>query len=125
MISKKFFKIPSYKSKKFSQLISEGVYKMPFSLATYWGDCLPVYLENWIAASKGYASGKCRHDFPIIQGSRKIEDFVGRGAAVKRMSFRTSAEANDMELAATRARQRSDTPWWDSGAGTMRMSGSK
>ena len=44
-------------------------------------------------------------------GSRKIKDFVGRGAAVKRMSFRTSAEANDMELAATRARQRSDTPW--------------
>ena len=35
MISKKFFKIPSYKSKNFSQLISEGVYKMPFSLATY------------------------------------------------------------------------------------------
>ena len=35
MISKKFFKIPSYKSKKFSQLISEGVYKMPFSLAAY------------------------------------------------------------------------------------------
>jgi len=27
------------------------------------------------------------------------------------MSFRTSAEANDMELAATRARQKSDTPW--------------
>ena len=41
----------------------------------------------------------------------KIEDFVGRGAAVKRMSFRTSAEANDMKLAATRAHQRSDTPW--------------
>jgi len=36
---------------------------------------------------------------------------VGRGAAVKRMSFRTSAEANDMKLAATRARQGSDTPW--------------
>ena len=37
-ISKKFFKIPSYKSKKFSQLISEGVKKQPFSLPTYWGD---------------------------------------------------------------------------------------
>ena len=34
-ISKKFFKIPSYKSKKFSQLISEGVKKQPFSLPTY------------------------------------------------------------------------------------------
>ena len=44
---------------------------------------------------------------------------------MKRMSFRTSAEANDMELAATRARQRSDTPWLDSGAGTIQMSGSK
>ena len=35
MISKKFFKIPSYKSKNFSQLISEGVKKQAFSLATY------------------------------------------------------------------------------------------
>ena len=96
--TEKFSKVPSYKSEKFSQLVSEGVKKQPFSLATYWGNCLPVYLENWIAASKGYASGKWRHDFPIIQGSRKIEDFVGRGAAVKRMSFRTSAEANDIIL---------------------------
>ena len=30
-----FFKVPSYKSKKISQLISEGVKKQPFPLATY------------------------------------------------------------------------------------------
>ena len=33
------------KSQKNSQLVSERVYKMPFSLATYWGNCLPVYLH--------------------------------------------------------------------------------
>jgi len=41
-------------------------------------------------------------EVPPQQGSCKIADFVGRGAA-KWVSFRVYPEASDMELAMTRA----------------------
>jgi hypothetical protein len=45
-------------------------------------------------------------------GPRKIENFVGRGGAAERASFRVYAETNDTQLATTRA----PTSWYISGA---------